>query len=228
MLRSGSRRPHRRLLTLGVISLVVLVTVGTLFAVQQAGGHISQVPPGTATSPSPLPSSTSARASHRSGGLDGVPASDDPHEFAGDVARAIFAWDTAAGYEPGDYKGRLLVLADPSGYESPGLAADLTAYLPTAAAWAHLARYGTRQWLVVTDVVVPDQWAHALAQAPAGAVAPGTTALTVTGVRHRAGTWEGTEVAAEFDVAFTVFVICEPTYPTCHLLRLSQLDNPLR
>jgi len=25
-----------------------------------------------------------------------------------------------------------------------------------------------------------------------------------------------------------VFVVCAPTYPTCHLLRLSQLDNPLR
>jgi hypothetical protein len=29
-------------------------------------------------------------------------------------------------------------------------------------------------------------------------------------------------------VEFTVFVVCAPTYDTCHLLRLSQLDNPLR
>ena len=28
--------------------------------------------------------------------------------------------------------------------------------------------------------------------------------------------------------AFTVFVVCEPAYDTCHLLRLSELDNPLR
>ena len=40
--------------------------------------------------------------------------------------------------------------------------------------------------------------------------------------------WNGQPVTSEHPVAFTVFVVCAPTYPTCHLLRLSQLDNPLR
>lgn len=52
--------------------------------------------------------------------------------------------------------------------------------------------------------------------------------MTVTGVRHRAGTWEGREVAEEFDVAFTAILVCGPTYPQCYLLRLSRLDEPLR
>jgi len=56
---------------------------------------------------------------------------------------------------------------------------------------------------------------------------PGTTAFTITGVRHRSGVWEGTPVTSEHDVAFTVFVVCAPSYPACHLLRLSRLDEPL-
>ena len=44
----------------------------------------------------------------------------------------------------------------------------------------------------------------------------------------RTGVWNGQPVTSEHPVAFTVFVVCAPTYPTCHLLRLSQLDNPLR
>ena len=39
--------------------------------------------------------------------------------------------------------------------------------------------------------------------------------------------WEGEPVASEHDVAFTVFIVCGPSYPECHLLRLSMLDKPL-
>ena len=59
-------------------------------------------------------------------------------------------------------------------------------------------------------------------------LAAGTTAVTIEGTRQRAGVWNGQPVASEHPVAFTVFVVCAPTYSTCHLLRLSQLDNPLR
>ncbi|WP_193312750.1 hypothetical protein [Georgenia subflava] len=229
MLRSASPRPRRRMLALAVLSLAVLLAVATLLAARLTSdlGSTPAPPPPTATSTPRVPSASPAPVRDRIE-LEPVAASADPHVFAGNVARAIFEWDTTAVHELGDYRGRLLVLADPAGHESPGLVADLTTYLPTTTAWAHLSQYGTQQWLAVTNVAVPDQWTQALAQAPTKSVAPGTTALTVTGARHRAGLWEGEEVAAEFDVAFTVFVICAPTYPTCHLLRLSQLDNPLR
>lgn len=55
----------------------------------------------------------------------------------------------------------------------------------------------------------------------------GTTAYTITGTRHRAGVWDGRRVTTTGRVSFTVFETCQPTYPTCRLLRLSQLDNPL-
>ena len=48
------------------------------------------------------------------------------------------------------------------------------------------------------------------------------------GTRHRDGLWNGEAVTSEHAVSFTVFIVCTPAYPTCHLLRLSQLDNPLR
>ncbi len=79
-----------------------------------------------------------------------------------------------------------------------------------------------------TAAFVPDAWADAVEQAQPGQLAAGTTAVTIEGTRHRAGVWNGQPVTSEHPVAFTVFVVCAPTYPTCHLLRLSQLDNPLR
>jgi hypothetical protein len=48
---------------------------------------------------------------------------------------------------------------------------------------------------------------------------PGRPALTIQGTRHRAGEWEREPVATEHDVAFTVFIVCRPSYPHCYLLR---------
>ena len=72
----------------------------------------------------------------------------------------------------------------------------------------------------------PTKWPEAEAQA-GDALLPGTTAFTIEGVRHRTGIWEDAPVSSEHDVSFTVFVVCGPSYPECHLLRLSMLDNPL-
>jgi hypothetical protein len=155
-----------------------------------------------------------------------VPPTSDPEEFATLVSLALFTWDTTAT-DPGEVRGRLLAVADPTGEESPGLLADLDSYLPDAAAWTHLAQYSTRQWIEITTAEVPAAWTAALDATPASDVAPGTAAVTVTGTRHRAGVWEGDEVTSRHNVAFTVFVVCAPSYPTCHLLRLSELDNPL-
>lgn len=119
-------------------------------------------------------------------------------------------------------------VGDPSGDEQAGLASDISTYLPNRDAWIELRQYATTQYLVIDTSLVPGAWADAVAQAQPGQIAPGTTAVTIEGTRHRSGTWNGQPVTSEHPVSFTVFVVCAPTYQTCHLLRLSQLDNPLR
>ena len=157
-----------------------------------------------------------------------VAGSDDPETFARNVATALFGWDTASGFIPLDYTSVLLAVGDPTGAEQPGLASDIAAYLPTRQAWVELRQYATTQHLTIDTLFVPDAWDTAVAQAQPGQLADGTTAYTIEGTRHRAGLWNDEPVASEHAVAFTVFIICGPAYDTCHLLRLSQLDNPLR
>ncbi len=157
-----------------------------------------------------------------------VPRSADPVTFAEGVALTLFAWDTALGLWPLDYTSAILAVGDPSGDEQAGLASDIAIYLPNRDAWIELRQYATTQHLVIDTSLVPDAWADAVAQAQPGQIAPGTTAVTIEGTRHRSGIWNGQPVTSEHPVSFTVFVVCAPTYPTCHLLRLSQLDNPLR
>ncbi len=150
----------------------------------------------------------------------------DPEPFARQIAEAIFAWDTAALLTRTDHVEQLIAVADPTGESTPGLVSDLDNYLPTHGAWAELAKYETRQWLTVGSVTTPSRWADAQAQA-GDELLPGTTALTIRGTRHRAGIWEDEPVASEHPVAFTVFIVCGPSYPECHLLRLSMRDKPL-
>lgn len=151
----------------------------------------------------------------------------DPEAFARLVAQAIFTWDTTAVVPLADYTSRLIAVADPTGESSPGLVADLTGYLPTATAWDELRMYSTRQWLKITSVKVPSQWPQAMEQAGPDSLLPGTTAYTITGVRHRAGVWEDKPVNSVHEVAFTIFIVCAPAYPNCHVLRLSRLGDPL-
>ena len=157
-----------------------------------------------------------------------VPRSADPETFAQSVAEALFAWDTASGLLPLDYASVVLAVGDPSGTEQAGLASDISTYLPNRDAWIELRQYATRQHLVIDTTFIPDAWKEAVEQANPGQIAPGTVAVTVEGTRHRDGVWNGQPVTSEHPVAFTAFVVCAPSYPTCHLLRLSQLDNPLR
>ncbi|QAY68631.1 hypothetical protein [Xylanimonas protaetiae] len=155
-------------------------------------------------------------------------ASDDPVTFARAVATTLFAWDTTDRRPVDAHRDPIIAVGDPAGIETPGLVADLALYLPTAEAWKLLSGYSTRQWLDITAAAVPASWPGIAANAPAGSLAPGTTAVTIDGIRHRAGTWEGEHVHDKFTVAFTMFVVCGPTHPTCHLLRLGALDTPLR
>ena len=173
-----------------------------------------------------------------------VPAEPEPvvtgsgaEEFAVALAEALFTWDTASGYGPADYAQMLAdVTADE---EADAAASDVRAYLPTAEPWAQLRTHQTRQWLTIDTIDIPDVWEDAVAQAAPGQIPDGTIAYTITGTRHRTGYWGADPVTTAHEVAFTVFLTCtpgrtsapspaDPITDTCLLLRLSQLDNPLR
>jgi len=218
----------RLLAALAAVAGFVLVVAFMVYVRSAFTGEPNTAPTPEPSSPTQAPTvavetATPAPANE----LGAVKGTDDPAEFARAVATAIFGWDTTTGHDVEEYVARLVGIADPTGEETPGLVADLTAYLPTAMAWADLRTYFTRQWLEVDSVQVPSLWPQALAQAPEGALLPGSAAYTVTGVRHRAGVWQGEAVASEHEVAFTIFMVCGPSYDACRLLRLSRLDEPL-
>lgn len=225
----STAHPRRRVrIVLGVLLVVLAAVAFTLYGVRANPGTAPVRPePVTATSNPPAPVTATTPTAPAPAGRAPIAATADPSAFATAVTAALFDWDTTGPHTLADHKGRLLAVADPTGIESPGLVADLDGYLPSAQTWDFLAGYETRQWIEVTEAFVPGQWRDAVAAA-GDELAPGTTALTVTGVRHRAGMWEGRDVTARFDVAFTAVVVCGPTYPRCYLLRLSRLDEPLR
>lgn len=158
--------------------------------------------------------------------LPALPRTNNPESYARAVAEALFTWDTFILLTPSDHRGVLIEDADPTGTETPGLIADLDGYFPSAATWRDLAEYRTRQHLEIDRVFIPAQWEEAVA-ASGGQIAEGTVAYTVEGTRHRDGVWYDDPVESAHAVAFTVFVSCEPVFDRCHLLRLSELDNPL-
>lgn len=213
---SGTR--WRRLIVIALGTLVILVAVISYSALanRDRSAEPRPAPPmpqttaGPTAAPAPVPSLNAAH----------------PDVFARQVASALFAWDTRTLSSPQTVTEQLVTVADPTGESSAGLVADIANYLPTDQIWIELRKYETRQWIEVASVEVPDLWATAEAQAGAELL-PGTTAFTIRGTRHREGVWEGEDVASQHDVAFTVFIVCAPTYPECHLLRLSRLDDPL-
>ncbi len=156
-----------------------------------------------------------------------LPQTSEPIAYARAVASALFAWDTTGGYLPADYQAPVLADADPSGEEAPGLITDVTTYFPTIDQWLDLAIMEVTQSLNINSAVVPASWPSIVEQAH-GQLRPGTTAVTITGVRERTGTWNGEHATTSSPVAFTVFVACRPAFDRCHVLRLSELDNPLR
>ncbi|WP_246186925.1 cell wall protein [Microlunatus speluncae] len=157
-----------------------------------------------------------------------IPATKDPTLFARSVAEALFAWDTASGLMPVDHTAMILRVGDPTGTERAGLASDIANYLPSRQAWIELRKYATRQRLSVQRSYVPEAWTVVADAAPPGQIQDGTTAITIEGHRRRDGVWGTEAVTSSRAVAFTVFVVCGPTYEKCHLLRLSQLDLALR
>jgi hypothetical protein len=156
-----------------------------------------------------------------------LPHTSDPIAYARAVATSLFDWDTSAGFLPTDYTAAVLADADPSGEEIPGLIDDVGTYLPTVEQWLDLGAMEVVQSVEIENAYVPDSWAAAIEQSH-GHLRPGTTAVTIAGTRHRSGVWNGEVAESSYPVTFTVFVACQPSFHRCHVLRLSQLDNPLR
>ena len=222
--------PRRRRLLIAVTAagVVLLVAIGVGIYGLVRG-------PGTDTATPLVPSSTAATGSPSPGRSPAVPATipvtGEPEAFARAVATALFTWDTLTDATPADYAQVLADVGDDA--EADALASDVRAYLPTDDAWAQLKTYQTRQWLTIDTATVPQAWATAEAQDTSGQLPDGATAYTITGTRHRAGIWGTEPVEATRPVSFTVFIACAPQAPEfstslCRLLRLSELDNPLR
>ena len=172
-------------------------------------------------------SSPSVRSATTTVPVSSLPKTSDPIAYARAVAAALFEWDTSTGLLPTDYTAPVLADADPTGEESPGLLTDVATFVPSTDQWLSLARMEVAQALTIHSATVPESWTDALAQAR-GQLRPGTSAVTVTGIRSRTGTWDDEPAQTLSDVSFTVFVACPPAFSRCHVLRLSQLNNPLR
>lgn len=220
---TDASRSRRRLVVLISAAVVVLLMVGVGVYGLVSGPRTTSDPP--PDRPSPTAPADTGRGSREPAP---IPETDDPEEFARTVAEALFGWDTTSGLMPLDYTSVLLKVADPSGVEQAGLASDIAGYLPNRDTWVELRKYSTTQRLEITDVFVPEAWAEAESQAQPGQLAPGTTAYTVEGVRHRQGVWNDEATSSAHEVAFTIFLTCPPDGDPCYLLRLSVLDQPLR
>mgnify|MGYP001544125756 CR=1 FL=1 len=226
---AADRRRRRILISAiaGGIILAVLVGVGIFGLVRGPGDQNAAT---TTHEPAP-PRIDSDNPANEDAGPTRIAPTSDPEEFAQRVAQALFTWDTASTSTPADYAQ---VLADVAADAEPdALASDVRSYLPTGEAWAQLRSYQTRQWLTIDTASIPDAWTTAVEQATPGQLPPGATAYTIDGTRHRTGIWDTDPVETARPVTFTVFLTCPPTGPdshagTCHLLRLSALDSPLR
>ena len=222
------RRRRRLIITLTATGLVIAVLAGVGIYGLVTGPHGSEDPgertPTSSTAPlDPVdPTGQPGEAD-----LPALPRTNNPEAYVRAVAVALFDWDTFSLLTPSDHRAVLIEDADPSGSETPGLIADLDGYFPSASTWRDLAEYRTRQTITIDQVFVPAQWEEAVA-ASGGQITEGTVAYTVEGIRHRDGVWYDDPVESAHAVAFTVFVSCQPVFDRCHLLRLSELDNPLR
>ncbi|WP_417556594.1 hypothetical protein [Microbacterium sp.] len=224
-------RRRRRLLIAAIAGgpvLLLLLGVGVYGLLRGPAPRTDATPAGPSA-----PSANTTPAGPNGQGPVAAPQTGGPEAFARAVAVALFTWDTTSGYQAVDYAQMLADVA--ADEEADALAGDVRAYLPTPQAWSQLRQYQTRQWLTIDTAVIPTAWETAVAQAAPGQIPAGSVAYTIEGTRHRDGT-SGTEpVEASRPVTFTVFIVCTPvvtdrgfTGTRCELLRLSQLDTPLR
>jgi hypothetical protein len=143
----------------------------------------------------------------------------DPEEFARERRDGgLFAWDTGTGFMPLDYTAvRASTSPTPPAPNRP-------ASRPTSPATCPRVRRGSicastpppSTWK--SPPFVPEAWATAETQAQPGQLAEGTTAITIEGVRHRAGVWndEPVDVRARGGVHRVRDLRAPPTTPaTC-------------
>jgi hypothetical protein len=212
---------HRRRLIIAVVSsgiaLIVVLVIG-VFGLLRGPAKASQ--PESPVHQAFVASTSTAPAGHPRPVL----VRSNPELFARSVARALFNWDTRYVGGLSEWAQVPVDVADAD--EAAAVASDVRGYLPSAEMWEELRAYGTRQWLEMESVTVPDAWSTALAQAASGQIPRGAAAFTVEAIRHRAGTWDTEAIRTAQKVSFTVFVACPGVQP-CTLLRLSQLDRPL-
>ncbi|WEO76075.1 hypothetical protein BJQ94_11900 [Cryobacterium sp. SO2] len=202
----------------GGLTLILLMAIGVYGLIRgpEKTSHLDR--PAVETSvPSVAP--------ERAGEPRPVLVTTDPEVFARRVAHALFDWDTRHEGGPAQWAQVPLDVADAE--EAPALASDVRGYLPSPEMWERISAYGTQQRLDVESIAVPKSWSTAREQATAGQLPPGAAALTITGTSHRVGTWNTEVIRTERPVAFTIFVACLEGQP-CVLLRLSQLDRPLK
>jgi hypothetical protein len=225
---AATRRRRRLLITLTAAGIVLLLLTGVgIYGLLRGTGPSPSAGrgdiPSTAAPHAPIPSATP------DGKPGALPMTGDAEVFARGVAEALFTWNTTSGYDPSDYAQPVLDVAD--GSEADMLASDIRTYVPSPSAWAQLRQYQTRQWITVDTAVVPDAWKTALAQAAPGQLPKGAIAYTITGTRHRTGTWDTDPVETAQPVSFTVFLTCAPAAPEfkgwCRVVRLSELNSPL-
>lgn len=212
------------MLLLGCALAVITAVVGIYGLVRGPGGSPGGAPDAPPTKVQAVADPTDDAVTLESRTL---PHTSDAVAYARAVAVSLFDWDTTAGFLPTDYTSAVLADADPSGEETPGLLADVATYLPTVEQWLDLGAMEVEQTIEIDEAYVPDSWADAVEQAH-GHLRPGTTAVTITGTRHRTGVWNGEVAESSYPVSFTIFVACQPSFERCHVLRLSELDNPLR
>lgn len=223
---------RRHLIVLALLAVVVLATVGVgVYGLVRGPNHTTTSRHGSAgtgrSSTTGSGSSGSSGAASTAGPVPAtLPKTDNPVIYAKAVAEALFDWSTITGYAPSDYTAPVLADADPSGEEIAGLVTDVASYEPTTAEWTELATMKVVQTLSITSAKVPSLWPEALAEAH-GELRAGTTAITITGTLHRTGVWYGQAASTTDPVSFTVFEACSPSWPDCHTLRLSQLNDPL-
>jgi hypothetical protein len=212
---------HRRRLTVALVSsgiaLTTLASIG-LFGLLQGHADADETRPSASHTPDLL---TPAARTERP---QTVLATSDAELFARDVAEALFTWDTRYEGDLSDWAQAVVDVADPD--EAAAVASDVRNYIPAVSMWDRLGTYGTRQWIKLDSVTVPDSWSTALEQAAPGQIPPGASAFTVIGTRHREGIWRSKVIRTERSVSFTVFVVCSRDTP-CALLRLSQIDQSL-
>ena len=208
--------------TIGLVA--ALVGVG-LYGLALAPSPVVVTPTNDPTTPVSVPDLPTPAPSGST--LPAIVSTTDAEVFARDAAERLITWDTTE-FEMTDYAEVIVDAGDPSGFETAVLASDARSYFPTTDAWAQLRTYGTRQWLTVDDIFIPASWDDALDQAVEGDLLPGTSAYTISGTRHRAGVVGTDAQETSRPIAFTLFIACEPSFDECHLLRLSEVDNPLR